>query len=295
MTIAGVLNINKPTGLTSHDVVARVRKITGQRKTGHTGTLDPMATGVLVLCLGYATRLIEYAVPGQKSYQATICFGTATNTHDAEGQITARQDASHLTQPLLAALLPDFTGQIMQRPPAFSAIKQGGQPLYKAARAGKPVIVDPRPVTIYDLSGLRWEPPFLTLNVTCSAGTYIRSLARDLGDAAGVGAHLTGLCRTGNGPWQLADAVPLEQLTPENWSSYLQPPDSAIQHLPKVALTAAETESVRCGRQITLPEIAAAQADLPVRAYTSAGQFLAILTLADAQQQLWQPKKVFQS
>lgn len=294
MTIAGVLNINKPKGLTSHDVVARVRKITGQRKTGHTGTLDPMATGVLVLCLGHATRLIEYAMPGQKKYQATLCFGTSTDTHDAEGQITAQHNPSHLTEPFLAGLLPAFQGQIMQRPPAFSAIKQGGQPLYKAARAGKPVVVDPRPVTIYDLSWLGWEPPFLTLSVTCSAGTYIRSLARDLGDAAGVGAHLTGLCRTANGPWQLADAVPLESLTAANWPSCLQPPDSAIQHLPAITLAEADAESVRCGRQITLPATIA-QANLPARVYTATGQFLAILTLTDAEQNLWQPKKVFQT
>lgn len=294
MTTAGVLNINKPKGLTSHDVVARVRKITGQRRTGHTGTLDPMATGVLVLCLGHATRLIEYAVPGQKTYRATFHFGVSTDTHDAEGQITAQHNASHLTQPFLTSLLPTFEGEIMQRPPAFSAIKQGGQPLYKAARAGKSVIVDPRPVTIYDLSWLRWEPPFLTLSVTCSAGTYIRSLARDLGEAAGVGAHLTELCRTTNGPWQLAEAVPLESLTPDNWQCHLQPPDSTIQHLPKVTLTETEAESVRCGRQITLPE-PIARANLPARVYNSTGQFFAILTLADAEQNLWQPKKVFQT
>jgi tRNA pseudouridine55 synthase len=251
-----------------------------------------MATGVLVLCLGYATRLIEYAMPGHKTYQATLCFGISTDTHDAEGQITAQHNASHLTQPFLADLLPAFRGEIMQRPPAFSAIKQGGQPLYKAARAGKPVIVDPRSVTIYDLSWLRWEPPFLTLSITCSAGTYIRSLARDLGDAAGVGAHLTELSRTANGPWQLADAVPLDSLAADTWRSHLQPPDSAIQHLPPVALADAEAESVRCGRQITLPE-AIAQTNLPVRGYTPSGQFLAILTLADAEQNLWQPKKVF--
>ncbi|GAB4431828.1 MAG: tRNA pseudouridine(55) synthase TruB [Anaerolineae bacterium] len=294
MTAAGVLNINKPKGLTSHDVVARVRKITGQRKAGHTGTLDPMATGVLVLCLGHATRLIEYAVPGRKRYQTTLYFGVSTATHDAEGEITARSSAGHLTDDFLAGLLPSFTGQIMQRPPAFSAIKQGGQPLYKAARAGKPVVVDPRPVTIYDLTWLRWEPPRLTLDITCSAGTYIRSLARDLGEAAGVGAHLVELCRTANGPWQLAEAVPLELLTPDNWRPYLQPPDSAIAHLPRATLTADQAEAVRCGRQIVLPETAA-NPEMPLRVYSSAGQFLAIVTLADAGQKLWQPKKVFQT
>ena len=183
--ISGLLNIDKPTGLTSHDVVARIRKLAKQKKVGHAGTLDPLATGVLLVCLGQATRLIEYVMAGRKQYRATIHFGLTTDTLDADGQVIAERDASHLTEAELRQILPAFQGQIEQVPPIFSALKQGGQPLYKLARAGKTVEVAPRRVTIDSLKWLDWQPPKLTLEVVCSPGTYVRSLARDLGEAAG--------------------------------------------------------------------------------------------------------------
>ena len=218
--ISGVLNIDKPKGLTSHDVVGRIRRLSGQRKAGHTGTLDPMATGVLVVCLGQATRLIEYMRSDPKKYRATIRFGITTNTYDAEGDTVNRHDISRLAPDQLRPVLSKFLGEIQQCPPVFSAIKRDGRPLYKAARKGITVLVDPRPVTIYDLQWIAWQPPDLTLDVSCSPGTYIRSLAHDLGRAVETGAHLAGLIRTANGPWRLDQAVALTELDEANWQLY---------------------------------------------------------------------------
>jgi tRNA pseudouridine55 synthase len=289
--ISGLLNINKPQGITSHDVVARVRKLAGQRRVGHAGTLDPMATGVLLVFLGQATRVIEYVVGSRKQYRATICFGTSTDTLDAEGEITATSDASQLTETQLRELLPKFLGDIEQFPPLYSAIKRNGQPLYKLARAGETVDVPPRQITIDSLTWVSWEPPHLTVDVVCSAGTYIRSLARDLGDAAGTGAHLIRLTRTASGTWTLDDAVTLEQLESNSgWKEYLHPLDQAITHLPRVDLTESEATDVGFGRRIEL--------DLDeklVCAYTPGGEFLAILTQAESDDKLWKPKKVFLS
>lgn len=291
---SGLLNINKPGGLTSHDVVNRVRKLADQRKVGHAGTLDPLATGVLLVCLGQATRLIEYIMPGWKQYRAVIRFGITTDTLDAEGTITGQHDPSTLTESQLRRILPAFVGQIDQIPPIYSAIKQGGQPLYKRARAGQPVEVKPRPVTIDSITWLAWQPPELTLDITCSSGTYIRALARDIGEAAGIGAHLVRLIRTASGPWRLEKAVELARLEQAgaDWIRYLHPPDRAITHLPPVHLDEAAATAVSYGRQVELPE--PPQADL-VRAYTPAGKFLAILTPTAADAKLWQPKKVFQA
>jgi tRNA pseudouridine55 synthase len=184
--ISGLLNIDKPKGITSHDVVNRLRKVARQRKVGHAGTLDPMATGVLLVCLGQATRLIEYLVTGRKQYRATIRFGIATNTLDADGEVMAEKDPSDLSEARLRPLLPRFMGEIEQIPPIFSALKKRGKPLYKLARAGQTVEVEPRRVTIDSLVWIAWQPPDLTLDISCSSGTYIRSLARDLGQAAGT-------------------------------------------------------------------------------------------------------------
>jgi tRNA pseudouridine55 synthase len=301
--VSGLLNIDKPKGLTSHDVVNRVRKLAGQRRVGHAGTLDPMATGVLLVCLGQATRLIEYIVAGRKQYRAVFRFGITTDTLDAEGQITAENDPSGLSEARLRQILPAFLGQIEQLPPLFSAIKKAGQPLYKRARAGETVEVEPRRVTLYELAWVAWQPPDLTLDITCSPGTYIRSLARDIGEAAGPGAHLAELTRTASGPWQLADAVPLEILEQEaaegrsSWQRHLHPPDQAIMHLPPVILSPENAGHVQQGQQIhiDLPPNTSSLDNLGLaRAYTPDGDFLAILTLAEPDAKLWQPKKVFQ-
>ncbi|MDM8519346.1 tRNA pseudouridine(55) synthase TruB [Anaerolineales bacterium HSG6] len=296
--LSGLFIIDKPQGMTSHDVVQRVRRLTGQRKTGHSGTLDPMATGVLLVCLGQATRIIEYLMTGRKTYQATIRFGVTTDTLDADGQITSQKDSSTLTATEITQVLPRFQGLIEQIPPIYSALKKDGQPLYKRARAGEVVTVDPRPVTIYNIEWDSWSAPDLTITVTCSAGTYIRSLARDIGEAVEVGAHLVGLIRTDNGTCRLSDAVTLEQLEID-WRTHLLPIDHAITHIPKIILNNTDYEHVQHGRKITLlfdqHKLTMVNVRSMLRAYTPSGQFLAILTPVQEVENLWRPKKVFKT
>lgn len=300
--ISGLLNINKPKGITSHDVVARVRKLAKQRKVGHAGTLDPMATGVLLVCLGQATRLIEYLMAGRKQYRATIRFGAATDTDDAEGNVIAESDPSGLTEQRLQENLATFQGEIEQVPPIFSAIKKDGQPLYKRARAGQAVTVEPRSVEIHTLTWVEWQPPDLVLDIVCSPGTYIRALARDLGEAVETRAHLAALTRTASGSWALAEAVSLAQLETEAaqgdiWQRHLYPPDRAVDHLPRVSLDQQTATHVKHGRQIRLNRADSNPLIDPdinlVRAYTPDGEFLAILTQVEADDKLWQPRKVF--
>jgi tRNA pseudouridine55 synthase len=292
LQVSGLLNIDKPKGLTSHDVVARVRKLSRQRKVGHTGTLDPLATGVLLVCLGQATRLIEYQVIQQKRYRATLRFGISTDTLDAEGRVLAQTDISNLTEARLREVLPMFKGEIQQIPPIFSALKQAGQPLYKRARAGQAVTVEPRQVTIYELDWITWTPPDLVIDVACSSGTYIRSLARDIGEAVGTGAHLADLVRTANGDWRLEQAVSLDVLEAEaDWRQYLYPSDQLVAHLPQVVLEETLAHAVKQGRSIKMAS------DQPegelLRAYTPSNEFLAILKLVQANDHLWHPQKVF--
>lgn len=303
---SGILVIDKPKGVTSHDVVARVRKVTGIRKVGHTGTLDPLATGVLVVCVGQATRLVQYLTAGQKKYRATIRFGTTTDTLDAEGQITSQNDVSAVTPDKLKAILPAFLGEIEQIPPIFSAIKRNGQPLYKAARAGKSIKVEPRQVTIYALVYVDWRSPDLVLDIECSAGTYIRALARDLGEAAGPGAFLAELTRTANHNWVLDDAVSLNtleraiEIDPLGWQNYLLPADRALNHLPRLTLDESLAARVKHGNTVQVADDQLEYGAIPtepkstlIRAYLPNGQFLAVLTLADPEENIWQPKKVF--
>ncbi len=292
--VSGLFNIDKPRGITSHDVVARVRRIVGQRKVGHAGTLDPLATGVLLVCLGQATRLIEYLVTGQKKYRATIRFGQTTNTDDAEGAIIHQTDTSHLTLTAIEAVLPRFVGDIQQTPPIFSAIKQGGQPVYKRARAGEVVDLPPRPIRIDSLAWQAWQPPDLTLDVTCSPGTYIRSLARDVGVAVGTGAHLVDLVRTASGRFNVAEAVSLAEIEAD-WAVHRQPMEAAVTHLPYLKLTDADITHLQNGRKIRLnpADTPVNQADEPLCGYTAKGQLLAILQQDDADKHLWKPKKVF--
>src|SRR6266487_4676568 len=209
----GILNINKPTGMTSHDTVAKIRKILKQKRVGHAGTLDPAASGVLPICIGQGTRVAEYLSESGKAYQADIVFGIVTDTYDSEGSVIRTANTSDLTLSRIEEILPQFLGTQMQQPPRFSAIKIQGQPAYKRARAGEELSLAARPITITSLEILAWDNPRLTLAVICSKGTYIRSLAYDLGERLGCGAHLTSLIRTPSGPFALSDSITLEQLT----------------------------------------------------------------------------------
>lgn len=280
----GFLNVDKPAGLTSHDVVARVRRALKIRQVGHAGTLDPLATGVLVICVGPATRLSEYVMDTTKRYRATLRLGVTTTTYDAEGEITAERDPSAITRERVEALLPRFTGDLQQIPPMYSAIKQGGRKLYELARAGETVERPPRPVHIAALTLVEWSPPFCVLDVTCSAGTYIRSLAYDLGEALGVGAHLTALVRTASGSFTLENAAALDTLLADA-EVRLVAPQAGLAHLPVITLDEAEVDAVLHGRSI--PARTAAERLL---ALDEQGRLLAVL---ERDERGWHPRKVF--
>lgn len=214
---AGVVVVDKPAGMTSHDVVARLRRIFGTRKVGHAGTLDPMATGVLVAGIERGTKLLAHLVADDKVYSTTIRLGSATSTDDAEGDVLGEADAGHLTDDEIMAQVDALTGEIMQVPSKVSAIKIDGKRAHKLVREGKDVDIPPRPVTIFsfDVSQIRRDGAFVDVDarVHCSSGTYIRSLARDMGDALGVGGHLTALRREASGPFALEHARSLEELS----------------------------------------------------------------------------------
>ncbi len=285
----GILNLNKPRGMTSHDVVARVRAVARQREVGHAGTLDPMATGVLLLCLGRATRLAEYLMDSPKLYRARVRLGITTDTDDAEGAVIAESPVE-ADRAAVEAALERFRGPILQVPPMYSALKRDGQPLYRLARRGQTVEREPRRVEIYRLDLTAWEPPELTLEVLCSTGTYIRALARDLGEALGCGAHLTGLVRLASGDFRLEDAAELDAVTPERLPDLLLPPDAALQRYPALYLSDAEANAVRHGRDI----LHVAQ-DLScmtlARAYGPDGRLLALMEYRP-DRGLWHPRKV---
>ncbi|WP_296145876.1 tRNA pseudouridine(55) synthase TruB [uncultured Corynebacterium sp.] len=216
LSTSGVVVVDKPAGVTSHDVVAKLRRFFGTRKVGHAGTLDPMATGVLVAGIERGTKLLAHLVADEKIYSATIRLGAATSTDDAEGDILTETDASHITDDQIMAQVAALTGEIMQVPSKVSAIKIDGKRAHELVREGKEVEIPPRPVTIFsfEVSAIRREGTFVDIDarVHCSSGTYIRSLARDMGEALGVGGHLTALRREASGPFTLEHARTLDEL-----------------------------------------------------------------------------------
>lgn len=287
ISLAGILNIDKPTGITSHDVVSRVRQLAQMRRVGHAGTLDPLATGVLLLALGRATRLVEYLTAQRKTYEAVVRLGQSTDTFDAEGAVVAEKPIAFSDAALNQAVLK-FTGEIEQIPPMYSAIKKNGQPLYKLARQGKEVVRQPRKVTIYDLKVLDWQPPFLSLRVICSKGTYIRSLAHDLGEVLGCGGHIAALRRTAVGHFTLETAVPLDALTPDNLSAHLFAMDTAVAHLPRLDLPESGASRLLLGQ--TTPRLPAQPEAELVRAYGPNGRFIGVVR---ANENMWQAAKMF--
>jgi tRNA pseudouridine55 synthase len=245
MDAIGVLNICKAPGMSSHEVVARIRRMTGIKRVGHAGTLDPSACGVLPICVGPATRLADYLISEPKVYRAEILLGVVTDSYDAEGDVTSTVDASHLTAAEAAAVLPRFTGTLEQRPPAHSAVFIDGVRAYQLTRQGHEVEMPSRTVTIHDLALVRFTPaphPRLLLDVTCAGGTYIRSLARDIGEALGVGGTLSFLARTRVGDYRQEAAFTLEELedavTRDAFADLLIPADRAVDHLPAIHLPA---------------------------------------------------------
>ncbi len=289
MSVFGLLNIYKPSGPTSHDMVAWVRRGIREKRVGHAGTLDPMAMGVLVLCLGPATRLSKYVMESPKIYRARVRFGIETDTYDAEGQIVA-ENPSPVARETVEAALRAFRGEIEQIPPMYSAIKQGGKKLYELARAGQDVDRAARPVTISRLDLTGWNPPFADLEIECSPGTYIRSLAYDLGRSVGVGAHLAALERAASGSFTVESAVRWPDLEAAmqagTWQEYLLPPDRALVNYPAIHLSPDDTDHIRHGRSIPAGE----GGDTLARAYAADGAFLAVLERRGA---WWKALKVF--
>jgi tRNA pseudouridine55 synthase len=290
--ISGVLVVDKPVGLTSHDVVQIVRKGTNIRRAGHTGTLDPRASGVLVILIGPAVRLSEYVSASDKRYQAVIRLGASTDTYDAEGRVTSSAPVT-VTEEQFEKALSQFIGEIEQVPPPYSAVKVKGKKAYEMAREGEEVDLQPRKIQVYNLELLEWAPPEVVIDVYCSSGTYVRSLAHDLGEVLGCGAYLVGLRRTKSGRFTLRDAVPLRKLREafENgtWYQYLIPAAEALTDWTAVELTHEQVEAVRHGHRVP--------GDTPekgtwARGISEQGELVALLEY-DPENSEWQPRKVF--
>ncbi|MFK7800798.1 MAG: tRNA pseudouridine(55) synthase TruB [Anaerolineae bacterium] len=288
--LEGILNIDKPAGMTSHDVVARVRRAAGMRRVGHSGTLDPMATGVLVVCLGRATRLVEYLVGRPKTYFGTVRLGQTTDSYDADGKILSEKEVPELTADIIESLLEQFRGDILQIPPMVSAIKKDGKKLYELAREGKTVDRPPRPVTIYQLDLLKVESPEITLRIQCSAGTYIRSIAYDLGELLGCGGHLSSLRREQVGEFGLDTAVPLDSLTAENINLHLQRPELAVSHLPKLDVSFENEINLLNGKLVARDN--EYENGTLMQTYNPSGRFIGLVT---AHGDFWKAKKMFQA
>ncbi len=286
----GILIIDKPSGLTSHDVINRVRRATKIRQVGHAGTLDPMATGVLVVCLGQATRISEYLLGHDKAYRATIRLGIETNTYDADGEIVATRDVN-MDRAAVERALARFAGEIQQIPPMYSAIKREGQKLYELARQGIEIEREARSVVIHSSELCRYQAPDATIDVRCSAGTYLRSIAHDLGAALGTGGHLVELRRTAAGPFTIDQAISLEAFEAAaregQWHAHLRAIDEALSDWPLVVL--AEPDRVRTlhGAPIFTLKLEGTRC----RAHDERGNLIALLVF-DQAKQWWRAEKV---
>ena len=293
----GILNIDKPYGITSMEVVRRVKRACGQKRVGHAGTLDPIATGVIPVCIGQATRVTEYLNDGRKEYEAQIELGVTTDTYDAMGEVLARCDPGDLSEGDILTELKSFEGSIEQVPPMYSALKKDGKRLYELARAGIEVEREPRRVQVYDINLLELKGHVVRVLVTCGKGFYMRSLAFDLGQALGCGGHLKSLIRTKSGPFKVEDAISLEDaedaFSSSDWPEMLNPPDVVLSSMRAAIVGSKIEDMVRNGR--ALPQglrIPNGRANEKCRAYSVDGRFIAILTF-DATLASWRPEKVF--
>ena len=294
----GIFNIDKEKGQTSHAVVQAVRRLAKQQRVGHAGTLDPAAEGVLLVCLGKATKVVEYLMDSPKRYCAQVTLGVVTDSGDAEGQVLWRAPSVSVGRAEVEQAVQSFQGRIQQVPPMYSALKQQGQPLYRLARRGVEVPREAREVEIYRIDLLDWQSPVATIDLVCSRGTYVRALATDLGERLGTGAFLSHLVRLASGQFTLDDAVRLEQLgaafAAGKAEDYLYPLDEALLGLPAVVLGEESERRVRNGQSVTLAldgrDRGAAAGDL-CRAYSFEGEIVALLVF-DAELGSWRPEKV---
>lgn len=274
---SGLLNVHKPRGWTSRDVVNRIQHLVKPARAGHAGTLDPLATGVLVVCVGSATRLISFVQDAAKRYRGQFRLGFTSDTEDITGNVAEHSGAERVRRPDLEALLPEWTGQILQKPPAYSALHVAGQRAYDLARAGQAVDLAPRTVRIDRLVLSQFTPPDFELEITCGSGTYVRSLGRDLGERLGCGAVMTGLVREAIGPFDLSAAIDAEALSLDLIAASLRPCRQAVAHLPAVTITDVEIVALRQGKSLTLPLPAEGSARDPrVAVLDESGELVAI-------------------
>ncbi len=279
-TMLGILLVDKPAGISSHDVVNRVRRQLGIRRVGHAGTLDPTATGLLVVAVGPATRFLQYLPLEPKVYEAEIKFGVSTTTQDAEGEVVELRPVPMQLRSALESKLPAFLGEIHQIPPMFSALKKAGKPLYAYAREGADVARETRRVYVSSCEIEEVGTDFAKISVACSGGTYVRTLAHDLGDAIGCGAHLSALTRTSVGRFSLAEAIPLDEVS----AKHMIPLKNALYPLPCLQLQVREIEFIRLGRAI--------QADIPNGVIALLDQCCDVFSVGRACQGILQPECV---
>ncbi len=293
--VSGILNVKKPCGRTSFGVVAVVKRLSGERRVGHAGTLDPSASGVLPVCLGQGTRIVEFLAEASKVYRAEIELGVVTDTYDATGRIISREEPPLISREQLDGILDSFRGVIKQVPPMFSALKYHGRPLYALARSGIIVPRKKRLANIYRCELIEYQPPLLVLEVECGKGTYIRSLAHDLGQLLGCGACLKGLVRKRCGPFTIEGAISLPELERAfhygYWRHFLYPLDSVLTGWQAVVIGSEKGAAMKMGQPLTVTG-APPDAGERFRAYNLDGSFLGVLKF-DAQKGEWQPDKVF--
>ena len=294
MSVDGILNIIKPVGKSSFSMVSLIRRLSGERRVGHAGTLDRAATGVLPVCLGKATRVVEFLSNSRKIYRAKMMLGVATDTYDTDGSIIAEEDCSSVEKSQLERLLSSFVGVIEQIPPMYSALKRDGIPLHRLARAGVEVERKPRKIDIYSIDLLEWQPPFFTIDVECGKGTYVRSLAYDIGQALGCGAHLASLVRLKNGVFDIADGLTIEQLEDAfnggYWRDVLHPVDSVLTHMPAAIVSIDMEKDIKNGISVDLNVESGFDIDW-CRVYTEDGELIALLRYKSSIGK-WHPRKV---
>ncbi|MCX6012555.1 MAG: tRNA pseudouridine(55) synthase TruB [Chloroflexi bacterium] len=294
MTIDGILNVLKPSGLTSFDVVALIRRFSKENKVGHSGTLDPGATGVLVICLGKATKLIDLMSQSQKKYRASIELGLTTDTYDSYGKILQKSDCTQIKKEQLEGVLKGYIGSFDQIPPMYSAIKYKGTPLYRLARKGIDIPRAARQVKILSIEMVEWSPPVYTIDIYCEKGTYIRSLAHDVGQSLGCGAILKNLIRLQNGIFDIGDSVTIDQIKAAfadgTWEELIYPMDKILLDKPATIVSSQTELAIKNGTAINLGNIN--DGNEWCRAYSLDGRLLALLQF-DLEKHHWQPKKVF--
>jgi tRNA pseudouridine55 synthase len=293
----GILNIYKPTGITSFGIVSIVRRLIGEHRVGHAGTLDPMASGVLPVCFGKGTRIVEFLLEARKIYHARIELGLTTDTYDASGKTTSYGDYSTINQEQIEQALSPFHGLIRQTPPMFSAIKHKGRRLYQLAREGIIIKRNSRAATIHHLELVDYESPLVTLKIECSRGTYIRTLAHDLGELLGCGAHLKELVRLSYGPFDIESTISQNQLKDaffnNDWQQYIYPLDTVLQNWPVVIVGDEQENIIKNGGPVVMENSQIEDvSEKRCRAYNNDGRLLAVLYF-DIERSQWQPRKVF--